>query len=261
LGKLEGKVVLVTGGTSGIGEAVCRLFAEEGASVAVIGRDHGRGQQLVSEIGKSGGQALFFSADLRRKEEIELVVTRTREDLGQIDILVNSAGVALSKRLVDLSEVEWDDVMSINLKAAYLACKAVLHQMIPRQSGVIINIGSNAVTPFPGGAAYSASKAGLQALTKVIALEYASSNIRSNCINPGIIDTPMFTRQFDGLANPQHARKATIDRVPLGRPGRPEEVAKLALYLASEEGSYITGAAIVVDGGTTAGRMVGRLIS
>lgn len=254
-------MTLVTGGTAGIGEAICRLFAHEGASVVVVGRDQSRGQQLVSGIGKSGGQAIFISADLRRKEEIDMMVTRSQEELGPIDILVNSAGIALSKRLVDLSDAEWDDVMAINLRAVYLACKAVLPQMIARLSGVIINIGSNAVTPFPGGAAYSASKAGLQTLTKVIALEYASSNIRANCINPGIIDTPMFTRQFEGLTDPQQARNATIDRVPLGRVGRPEEVARLALYLASEEGSYITGAAIVIDGGTTAGRMIGRLVS
>jgi len=150
--------------------------------------------------------------------------------------------------------------MTTNLKAAYLICKAVIPKMLDRQSGVIINIGSNAVTPFPGGAAYCTSKAGLETLTKVIALEYAPWKIRANCINPGIIDTPMFTRQFEGLANPQEALSATIQRVPLGRVGRPEEVARLALLLASDDGSYITGAAIVMDGGTTAGRMVGRLV-
>lgn len=238
---LSGQVALVTGGTRGIGLATATALHRAGARVAITGRDAGTAATVAASIGE-GTQGV--GCDVREGAQIEAAVRSVEGGLGPISILVNNAGLTRDNLLLRLTEEEWDDVMNANLRGAFHATRLVVKGMMKRRVGRIINITSVVgLTGNPGQANYAASKAGLIGFTRSVAKEYASRNILANCIAPGFIETDMTA------ALPDAARAALLDRIPLGRLGRPEDIASMTVFLASEHASYITGQVLVVDGG------------
>ena len=245
MGRLEGKRALVTGASRGIGRAIALRLAAEGASVAVnyhSGADEAA--SVVSEITASGGTAIAFQASVASAEEANRLVDATVEALGGIDILVNNAGITRDNLLMRLSEDDWDAVLDTNLKGAFLCTKAAIRPMLRQRSGRIVNMSSIvAITGNPGQANYTAAKAGLIGFTKTIAREVASRGITVNALAPGFIETQMVE------AIPEDLRKQILERIPLGQFGTPDDVARSVVFLASDDGAYITGQVIGIDGG------------
>ena len=243
--RLEGKVAIVTGAGSGIGKETALLFAGEGAKVVAADRVMETGEKTVWQIKDSGGEAIFVKADVSRAGDVEIMVKETVEEYGRLDILSNNAGILGEVASVgDATEENWDRVISVNLKSVFLCSKYAVREMLKAGGGVIINSASTmGFVGLPGNTAYSASKGGVIQFTKTMALEYASSNIRVNCVCAGWIDTPMNENLDERIV------KWTVRETPMGRLGRPEEVAWAILYLASDESSFVTGTALVVDGG------------
>ena len=251
--RLTSKVALITGGTSGIGQATALLFAREGARVAVSGRNEKRGHAVIEQILSAGGQAIFLRTDVRKAMECRRAVDETIKAFGQLDILFNNAGVFYPHTILDCSEEEWDLQLDINLKGTFLMSKFALPGMIQRGSGVIINNSSGwGIAGGDAAAAYCASKGGVVLLTKAMAIDYGRQGIRVNCICPGDVDTPMLPEdaRMRGLEWSDYL--AGCANRPLGRIGTAEEIAKAVLFLASDDSSFMTGAALVVDGGGTA---------
>jgi len=253
--KLKGKVALITGGNSGIGRATAILFAEEGARVVIAARNEARGNETVEAIARAGGEAIFVACDVRRAEDCRKAVEATIEAFGRLDILFNNAGVIYPGRtVVDATEEEWDHTMAVNVKGAYLMSKYAIPWMIKSGGGVIINTASVwGLVGGKGAAAYCASKGAMVLLTKAMALDHASQNIRVNCICPGSVDTPMLRQEMEELGGVEKLRPTFEAKHPLGRICTPEEVAKAVLYLASDDSSFVTGASLAIDGGRTAG--------
>jgi NAD(P)-dependent dehydrogenase (short-subunit alcohol dehydrogenase family) len=251
--RLADKVALITGGTSGIGRATAALFAQEGARVALTGRNEARGRDVVGEIEQAGGTAIFIRSDVRFAEECRQAVEETSQAFGGLDTLFNNAGVFYPNTILASTEEEWDLTLDINLKGTYLMCKYALPIMIAQGSGVIINNASNwGLVGGPKAAAYCASKGGVVLLTKAMALDHAGQGVRINCICPGDVLTPMLTEEARRLGVSWEAYLAAAADCPMDRVGRPEEIAKAVLFLASDDSSFMTGAALVVDGGFTA---------
>lgn len=252
MGRLEGKVAVVTGGASGIGRASALLFAQEGAKVVVADVDP-RGRDVVAEITSAGGTALFVRTDVSQPEDVEALVRSTVETYGKLDIMFNNAGVEGEQQpIADCTVENWDRVLNVNLKGVFLGMKYAIPAMVKAGGGSIINTASTAgLTGYPNLPAYSASKGGVIQLTKTAALEYARKGIRVNCICPGGILTPLVERFTAGL--PQEQIQKMVEAVhPVGRFGKPEEVARLAVFLASDESAFCTGAPFIIDGGMTA---------
>jgi NAD(P)-dependent dehydrogenase (short-subunit alcohol dehydrogenase family) len=251
--KLQGKVAIVTGGASGIGRASAIAFAREGARVVVVDIDERNGEETVAVIAALGHDAFFARADVASETEVKRVVEETIVHWGKIDILFNNAGVVLVKPLEEVTGDEWDRVMSINVKAAFLAIKHTVPHMRTGGGGAILNTGSIAsFTGQLGTPVYSASKGAIALLTKSLALDFGRDRIRVNCICPGITDTPML-REHMGHGNEGEANIRTrLSRVPLGEILSPEDVARAALYLVSDDSAGITGILHVVDGGLLA---------
>jgi NAD(P)-dependent dehydrogenase (short-subunit alcohol dehydrogenase family) len=251
--RLPDKVAFITGAAKGQGRAAARLFSRHGARVVVADMDEAAGQETASEIEREGGQALFTGGDVGREADVRQMIERAVERFGALHILYNNAGVLWKDRdrsVVDTEEQWWDRVMAINLKSVYFTCKYGIPHLLEAGGGSIVVIGS--VSALRGFTlpqdAYTASKGALISLTKSLAVQYARSGIRANIIHPGIVETPM---QAPYLADP--AKRAAFEAsTPLGRLAKPEEIASVALFLASDDASYITGAEIVVDGGYTA---------
>jgi len=251
--RLEGKVALITGGTSGIGSATAVRFAGEGAAVAITGRNAERGEQVVRTIVASGGQALFIRADVRFADECRRAVEQTLDRFGKIDVLFNNAGVFHPKTVVECTEDEWDETIDSSLKGAFLMSKYVLPSMIERGSGSIIHTSSGwGIQGGDKAAAYCAAKGGLIVMAKAMAVDHGPDGIRINCVCPGDVQTPMLADDAAkrGMSWEQYASNGA-DR-PLGRIGTPEEIADAVLFLASDESSFVTGTALVVDGGGVA---------
>jgi len=251
--RLAGKVALITGGTSGIGRATAALFAREGAKVALTGRDEVRGRVVLHEVKSAGSEAIFVRSDVRLADDCRRAVDETIKAFKRLDILFNNAGVFFPHTVPDSTEEEWDQTLDVNLKGTYLMSKFALPHMIAQRSGAIVNNSSGwGLVGGDAAAAYCASKGGVVLLTKAMAVDHGRQGIRINCICPGDVETPML---------PEDARQRGLDwdeylkgaaNRPLGRIGKPEEIARAVLFLASDDSSFMTGSALVVDGGGTA---------
>lgn len=253
--KLADKAAIITGGNSGIGKATAILFAREGARVCITGRNEKRCRGVVEEINKIGGQAIFVIADVQSQDECRKTVEATIEAFGRVDILFNNAGVFFPNNAVDCSEEEWDLTIDINLKGTFLMSKFVLPSMIEQGSGVIINNGSGwGIVGGNEAVSYCAAKGGVVLMTKAMAIDHAARGIRVNCLCPGDVKTPMLDEdaRMRGMTWEEYHTQAAGQR-PMGRIGTPEEIAKAALFLASDDSTFMTGATLVVDGGGTAG--------
>jgi len=252
--RLEGKVALITGGTSGIGSATAERFAVEGAMVAIIGRNTERGEQVVETIVAKGGEALFVRADVRFADQCRNAVEQTLERFGKIDVLFNNAGVFHPKTIPECTEEEWDETIDSSLKGAFLMSKYVLPSMIRQGSGSIIHTSSGwGILGGNDAAAYCAAKGGLVVMAKAMALDHGPDGIRVNCVCPGDVLTPMLHDDAAkrGMSWTDYA--AGANERPLGRIGTVEEIASAVLFLACDESSFVTGEALVVDGGGVAG--------
>lgn len=252
--KLKDKVAIITGATSGMGKAAAILFAGEGARVVAADIMSEGSEDLINTIKSAGNEAIFIQADVSSSADVRNMIEAAVDTYGKVDILYNNAGIAGPViNMVDTPEEEWDKVIDINLKGVFLGMKHVIPEMLKRGGGVIINTGSShGVVGAPNFSAYAASKSGVINLTKTGALEFARQNIRVNCICPGVTATPM--KDYIKAHFP-HVPGSNVDynaSIPMHRPGNPEEIVKVALFLASDDSSYMTGAAVLVDGGFTA---------
>jgi NAD(P)-dependent dehydrogenase (short-subunit alcohol dehydrogenase family) len=251
--RLQNKVALITGGTSGIGEATAILFAKEGAGVALTGRSEERGQAVRQRILQDGGKAIFIPTDVRKADDCRRAVEETVKAFGKLDILFNNAGVFYAHTTLDCSEEEWDLQLDINLKGTFLMSKFALPHMIRQGAGVIINNSSGwGMVGGDSAVAYCASKGGVVLLTKAMAIDHGRQGIRVNCVCPGDVDTPMLPEDARLRGMKWQDYLAGCNNRPMGRIGTPEEIAKAVLFLASDDSSFMTGAALVVDGGGTA---------
>jgi meso-butanediol dehydrogenase / (S,S)-butanediol dehydrogenase / diacetyl reductase len=242
--KLEGKVAFVTGFGSGLGQAIAVMFAKEGAWVAGTSRTEAKGRETVQKIEQAGGKAHFRSGDVANSEQMKSVIAETVERFGGLDIVVNSAGVRTNGSITEITEEQWDLTLNANVKGAFVVSRLAIPEMVKRGGGVILHIAARSgMLGQAGRAAYCASKGGLVRLTEAMAMDHAKDRIRVNCICPGPTRTPM----VDTSTPEKLARYRT--RVPLGRIGEPDDVAYAALYLVSDDASFVTGAILPVDAG------------
>ena len=240
------QTAIVTGGTAGIGRSIAIALASHGAHVAVLGTNPERGAQVVEEIKQltNENRATFYPVDISQTPAVDQVIKSILEARGNVEILVNNAGITCDQLLMKMNEEDWDKVIAVNLKSCYNTCHALVRPMMKARKGTIINISSVvALTGNAGQINYTASKAGMIGLTKSAALELAPRNIRVNCICPGFIDTAM-TQELT-----EEQKKAILGKIPLGRMGSPDDIAQMTVFLASPAANYITGQVIVVDGG------------
>jgi len=246
----QGKVVVITGAGSGIGEACVREFANRNAAVAMVDCKAEAGQKTISDLREKGATVEYFQADVSSRAAVERLVPDMVARLGGIDVVVNNAGTQRYGSATTVSEEEWDEVMNINLKSAFLMCKYAIPEMIKRGGGAIVMTGSvQSLTAQRNSLAYVVSKHGMLGLTRSIALDYGKQNIRANCVLPGAIDTPLLRWAASLDDHPENVL-AACDRLHIrGKMGRPEEVARVIVFLASDLASFVTGAAYTVDGG------------
>lgn len=254
MGSLTGKRALIAGGASGIGRATALLFAREGAAISVVDLDEVGGRAVGKEIDHEGSRAIFVPCDVTQAGDCQRAVEQTVRDLGGLDVLVNSAGIIRRASVLETTEAEWDQVMAVNVKSVFLLSKYAIPVLAEAGGGVIINVASGwGLVGGPRAAAYCASKGAVVQLTKSMALDHGRQNIRVNCICPGDTDTPMLRDEARQLGEPMEQFLAEAAERPLGRIGRPEDIAEAALYLASDASSFVTGTTLVVDGGGIAG--------
>ena len=251
--RLEGKVALITGGTSGIGRATAVLFAREGARVALTGRDEVRGRVVLHEVRSAGGEGIFIRSDVRLASDCRRAVDETIKTFKKIDLLFNNAGVFFPRTVPDCPEEEWDQTVDVNLKGTFLMSKYALPHMIERRAGVIVNNSSGwGLVGGDAAAAYCASKGGVVLLTKAMAIDHGRHGIRVNCICPGDVETPMLPEDAKQRGQTWEQYLQGAANRPLGRIGKPEEIARAVLFLATDDSSFMTGSALVVDGGGSA---------
>ncbi len=249
---LRDKVAMVTGAGSGIGKATAEHFAQEGAKVVVVDWNAASGQETAATIVNAGGQAVFCHADVSIAAQVAAAVGTAVERFGRLDILVNNAAIQILSKLVETSEADWDRTHSVNLKGVFLGCKYAIPAMKKGGGGAIVNIASVlGIVADPDLAAYCAAKGGVISLTRVAALTYGSDGIRVNCICPGDVETPLVQEYFNKDPDPARLRNEIYSKYALRRIASPNEVAKVAAFLASSQSSFMTGSAVVMDGGLT----------
>lgn len=250
MNKLQGKTAIITGISHGIGKATALLFAQEGANIIGADIDSIKGETVINTIKKTGTSSLFVKADISKTKDVQNLIQKTCDNF-KVDILFNNAGIEVVKKLENTSEDEWDRTINVNLKSVFLCIKHIIPEMRKNGGGSIVNNSSTAALVGSFSPVYSASKGGILALTKALAVELAPDQIRVNCICPGAIETPMLQRVIEKQGDPKVIRTTRTAKYPLGRFGKPEEVAQTALFLASNDSSFITGSVFVVDGGFT----------
>jgi len=250
MNRLQGKVALVTGGGAGMGAAIAKAFAREGAAVVITGRRKELLDKVVADIAGAQGRALAVAGSVADESHAREAVEQAVRTFGRLNVLVNNAGIGAFGKLVhETDDATWDDVLAINLTGAFRMTRASVPAMLKAGGGSIVNMSSIAsLVGIPMLAAYAATKGGLDALTRCTAIDYAKQGIRCNAVNPGLVDTPMAA----GLINDPEKMAWVMNMYPLNRPGKPEEVASLVLYLASDESAWVTGAHFPIDGGMTA---------
>jgi len=250
--RFRGKVVLITGGGVGIGRAAAIRFGQEGAKVAVNSLTPAHGQETLKLIKEEGAQAIYIQGDVCIAADAKRMVEETVKAFGQIDVLVNNAAIVIPGRVDNISEEDWDRTMAVNLKGVFLVSKYTIPEMRKVGGGVIVHISSAAVLKgAKNRGAYTASKGGVWALTKSMAADYISENIRVNCVCPGATETPMMVRRFQEFPDPAKARADFLARHPMGRAAKGEEIAAAILFAASDEAAFMDGATIAIDGGIT----------
>ena len=250
MGRLDGKVVFISGGARGQGAAEARIFAQEGAKIVIGDVLDAEGTSVASEIAESGGDALFVHLDVTDEEDWRSAIGAAVSNFGKLDVLVNNAGIWRRGRVEDTTVEDWDAIMDVNAKGVFLGSKLAIPEMRKAGGGSIINISSTAgLVGGPRSSAYTASKGAVRLFTKATAIQYAKEGIRANSIHPGPIDTAMIQQVWQGE---EQNREAAIARTPLGRIGTPEDIAYGVLFLASDESSFMTGSELVIDGGSTA---------
>lgn len=252
MGRLTGKVAIVTGAASGIGEATARLFAQEGASLVLADWQDARGEQVADAARTTGAEAVFVKTDISKPDDVQAMINTAVQTYGRLDVIFNNAGIEgeMNKPTADCTLDNWNRVIAINLTGVFLGMKYAIPEMLKGGGGSIINTASVAgLVGFAGIPAYCAAKGGVVQLSRCAAIEYAKQNVRVNVICPGVIATPMVDRAIGGS---EEARKAFTAIEPVGRFGTAEEVANVALFLASDESSFCTGAPFIVDGGFVA---------
>ncbi|MBH0187841.1 MAG: SDR family oxidoreductase [Nitrospira sp.] len=249
MSRLAGKVAVVTGGNAGIGEAIARTFVREGAAVVITGRRQDELDRVVHEITRRNGKAIAVAGSVTDDCHTRAVVNEAIQRFGSLDILINNAGVGeFGRRLHELDDETWARVLDVNLTGVFRMTRAAVPEMLKRGQGSIVNISSIAsLVGIPYLPAYAASKGALDALTRAIAIDYAKDGVRCNVVNPGLIATPMAAPL---MTNPEQLNPI-LDRYPIRRPGKPEEVADMVLYLASDEAKWVTGGTFTIDGGMT----------
>lgn len=251
--RFVGKGVIVTGGASGIGKATAELFMEEGAKVAVIDVSRKNAETAMKEFRAKGHSPLLLTGDVTKSADVKRMVSQARKRLGSIDVLFNNAGILVEGTVEQVSERDWDKIMAVNVKGVFLMSKEVIPIMLKQGAGVIVNNAScSGLVGDRNAIAYNTSKGAVVLMTKCLALDYCKKNIRVNCVCPGEIETPMFQQEARSRGMPiDEYRKELCEYHPIGRLGRPREVAKAVLFLASDDSSFITGTAFSVDGGYT----------
>jgi NAD(P)-dependent dehydrogenase (short-subunit alcohol dehydrogenase family) len=251
--RLKGKVAIITGGETGIGRAIALAFGREEGKVAVLGRRREPLERLVGDLTEAGAQGKALVCDITHAQDILAAVKEVERSFGSLNVVVNNAGMLSVSTVESISEEEWEQLIETNLKGPFLMARAVLPAMRRAGGGSIISVGSVlGLVAMRDRAAYCASKGGVTLLTKAMALDHAHENIRVNCICPSIVETELVKGLFSATEGGKKAREARIETLPLGRLGRPTDVAELAVFLASDESSWMTGTAIPVDGGLTA---------
>ncbi len=247
--RLEGKVALISGGARGMGAAEARMFAREGAKVGIADILEDEGRRLEAEIAELGGEAIFIKLDATSEDDWNRAVDTIVSRFGKLDVLVNNAGIYRRGTVENTSVEDWDQIMDVNAKGVFLGTKAAIPAMRRAGGGSIVNISSTAgLVGSAGAAAYNASKGAVRLLTKATAIQYAKEGIRTNSVHPGPIETDMLAQVY---TSPQ-MREQRLSNIPLGRTGRPDDVANGVLFLASDESSFMTGSELVIDGGATA---------
>ena len=250
MGRMDGKVAFISGGAKGQGEAEARMFANEGAKVVIADILDGDGMRVAAEIAESGGDALFIHLDVTSEEEWKSAIENTVSTFGKLDVLVNNAGIWRGGKVEETTVEDWDAIMDINAKGVFLGTKVAIPEMRKAGGGSVINISSVAgLVGNPRSTAYTTSKGAVRLLTKATAIQYANEGIRANSIHPGPIDTDMIQEVWRG--NDEY-RAESMARTPLGRVGTVQDIAYGALFLASDESSFMTGSELVIDGGSTA---------
>jgi meso-butanediol dehydrogenase / (S,S)-butanediol dehydrogenase / diacetyl reductase len=252
--RLAGKVALITGGATGIGRACARRFASEGATVAILGRRKELLGKAQREIQDSGGEAFAMECDVTESGQVNHAVQAVAERFGALHVVVNNAGVMKPGSVEETSDGDWNWILSVNLTGTFFVSRAAIKPMRASGGGSIINMSSvYGLVGMPRRAAYAASKGGVTLLTRAMALDHVGDKIRVNCICPALVETEIARELFTAAPDPEAAKRARVSLIPAGRAGTPEEIAGLAAYLASDESAWMTGAALPIDGGQSAG--------
>jgi len=250
--RFQRKVVLITGAGVGIGRAAAVQFGKEGAKVAVNSLTPSNGMETLRLIKEAGGEGIYIQGDVSKAADAKRMVEETVKAFGRLNVLVNNAGIVLPGRVDNISEEDWDRTMAVNLKGVFLVSKYAIPEMRKIGGGVIVhNASAAAIKGVKERGAYSASKGGVWALTKAMAADYLSENIRVNCVCPGTIYTPSLERRIQAFPDPEKARADFIARQPMGRLGKDEEIAAAILFAASDEAGFMNGTTIAIDGGMT----------